>query len=59
MRTLTTTAWARAALNDHRGGETIGRRVGSPPASGPEGRAWTDVAGTRYSDGGTEPGPRH
>lgn len=23
-----------------------------------EGRAWTDVAGTRYSDGGTEPGPR-
>ena len=24
-----------------------------------EGRAWSDVAGTRYSDGGTEPGPRH
>ena len=24
-----------------------------------EGRAWTDVAGTRYSGGGTEPGPRH
>ena len=24
-----------------------------------EGRAWSDVAGTRYSGGGTEPGPRH
>jgi uncharacterized membrane protein len=24
-----------------------------------EGRAWADVAGTRYSDEGTEPGRRH
>lgn len=30
VRTVTMTVWARAALDDHRGGETVVRR-GSPP----------------------------
>lgn len=37
VRTLTTTAWARAALDDHRGGQAVVRQGGSPPASGPVG----------------------
>jgi hypothetical protein len=37
VRTLTTTAWARAALDDHRDGQAVVRTGGSPPASGPVG----------------------
>jgi hypothetical protein len=36
VRTLTTT-WARAALDDHRGGQAVVRRVGSLRASSPSG----------------------
>ena len=35
VRTLTTTAWARAALDDHRDGQAVVCTVGGPPASGP------------------------
>ena len=40
VRTVTMTAWARAALDDHRGGETVVRR-GSPPNHGPFGERYT------------------
>ena len=37
VRTLTTTAWARAALDDHRSSQTVVRRIGRPRDSGPFG----------------------
>jgi hypothetical protein len=37
VRTLTTTAWARAALDDHRGGQAVVRMMGSPSSQRPFG----------------------
>ena len=44
-RALTPTAWARTARDDHRGGQAVVCRVGSPPASGPSASAPVPAAG--------------
>src|SRR6266702_1780605 len=51
VRTLTTTAWARAAPDDHRSGRAVVRRWSIPPDSGPSASAAGPLPSRRAARG--------